>query len=372
GRDLPVNRGLNNFNSITTVYYRDTTDAFEGFKAGQYDFRAENRAKTWATEYNFPAMRNGLVKKMEQPHQNSSGMQGFGFNLRRGFFQDVRVREALGLAFDFEWSNRNLFNMAYTRTASYFSNSELGATGAPSAAELALLEPLRKDLPAAVFGPVQAPPKTDGSGNARAQLLRAQQLLASAGWTVKNGKLVNAQNQPFVFEMLLAQPEFERIVQPFRQNLARLGIDMRIRIVDVSQYIERMRRFDYDMTVVSFPQSQSPGNEQRDFWSSQAADMQGSRNVIGIKQPAVDRLVDHIVGAPSREALIAATRALDRVLLAQHFVIPHYHVNAYRIAYWDFFERPATTPRFALGFDTWWVNPQKLTRVRAAQGNRRQ
>ncbi len=372
GRNLPVNRGLHNFNSITTVYYRDTTVAFEGFKAGQYDFRSENRAKTWATEYNFPAMRNGLVKKVEQPHQNSSGMQGFGFNLRRGFFQDVRVREALGLAFDFEWSNRNLFNMAYIRTGSYFSNSELGASGAPSAAELALLEPLRKDLPATVFGPVQAPPKTDGSGNARAQLLKAQQLLASAGWTMKDGKLVNAQNQPFVFEMLLAQPEFERIVQPFRQNLTRLGIDMRIRIVDVSQYIERMRRFDYDMTVVSFGQSQSPGNEQRDFWSSQAADMQGSRNVIGIKSPAIDRLVDHIVGAPSREALVTAARALDRVLLANHYVIPHYHVNAYRIAYWDFLERPATTPRYALGFDTWWVNPQKLTRVRAAQGNRRQ
>lgn len=372
GRDLPVNRGQHNFNSITTVYYRDTTVAFEGFKAGQYDFRAENRAKTWATEYDFPALRNGLVKKVEQPHQNSSGMQGFGFNLRRGFFQDVRVREALGLAFDFEWSNRNLFNMAYTRTGSYFSNSELGASGVPSAAELALLEPLRKSLPATVFGPVQTPPKTDGSGNARAQLLKAQQLLAAAGWRMQGGKLVNAQNQPFVFEMLLAQPEFERIVQPFRQNLTRLGIDMRIRIVDVSQYIERMRRFDYDMTVVSFGQSQSPGNEQRDFWSSQAADMQGSRNVLGIKHPAVDRLIDHIVGAPSREALVTASRALDRVLLAHHYVIPHYHVNAYRIAYWDFLERPATTPRYALGFDAWWVNPQKQARVRGAQGNRRQ
>ncbi|MDP2227135.1 MAG: extracellular solute-binding protein [Moraxellaceae bacterium] len=372
GKELPVNRGHNNFNSITTVYYRDTTVAFEGFKAGQYDFRVENRAKTWATEYNFPATRNGLVKKNAQPHQNSSGMQGFGFNLRRPIFQDVKVREALGLAFDFEWSNRTLFNMAYTRTDSYFSNSELGAKGSPSAAELTLLEPFRAQLPASVFAAVQPPPKTDGSGNARAQLLKAQQLLASAGWTIKNGKLVNAQNQPMAFEILLAQPEFERIVQPFRQNLARLGIDMRIRIVDVSQYVERMRRFDYDMTVVSFAQSQSPGNEQRDFWSSQAADTAGSRNSLGIKNPAVDKLVDHIIAAPSREALVTATRALDRVLLANHYVIPHFHVNAYRLAYWDFLERPATSPRYSLGFDTWWVNPQKLQRIRAAQGNRRQ
>ncbi|MFP5429766.1 MAG: extracellular solute-binding protein [Gammaproteobacteria bacterium] len=371
-RNLPVNRGRDNFNTVTYVYYRDTTVAFEGFKAGQYDFRAENRAKTWATEYSFPAVKQGLVKRLEQAHQNSSGMQGFAFNLRRPVFHDVRVREALGYAFDFEWSNRTLFNMAYTRTGSFFSNSELGARGQPSPAELALLTPYRNQLPASVFGPAWLPPKTDGSGNSRTNLLKAQQLLASAGWTIRNGKLVNAQNQPLVFELLLAQPEFERIVQPFRQNLARLGVDMKIRMVDVSQYIERMRRFDYDMTVATFPQSQSPGNEQQDFWSSKAADVMGSRNVIGIKNPVVDALIQKIIAAPTREDLIAATRALDRVLLANHYVIPQFHVNKYRLAYWDIFERPAVAPRFGTGFDTWWVSPAKLARVRAAQGNRRQ
>lgn len=372
GKDLPVNRGRDNFNTVTYVYYRDTTVAFEGFKAGQYDFRAENRAKTWATEYSFPAVKQGLVKKLEQAHQNSSGMQGFAYNLRRPFFQDVRVREALGYAFDFEWSNRTLFNMAYVRTGSFFANSELAAQGTPSPAELALLNPYRAQLPASVFGPAWQPPRTDGSGNARANLLKAQQLLASAGWTMQNGKLVNKQNQTLSFEILLAQPEFERIVQPFRQNLARLGVDMKIRMVDVSQYIERIRRFDYDMTVATFPQSQSPGNEQQDFWSSKAADINGSRNIVGIKNPAVDALVQKIIAAPSRAELITATRALDRVLLANHYVIPQFHVNKYRLAYWDLFDRPATTPKYGMGFDTWWINPQKQARVRASQGNRRQ
>lgn len=372
GKDLPVNRGRENFNSVTYVYYRDTTVAFEGFKAGQYDFRAENRAKTWATEYSFPAIRQGLVKRLEQAHQNSSGMQGFAYNLRRPIFQDIRVREALGYAFDFEWSNRTLFNMAYVRTGSYFSNSELAASGTPSKEELALLTPFRNQLPPSVFGPVWQPPRTDGSGNARSNLLKAQQLLASAGWTMRDGKLVNKQNQPLSFEILLAQPEFERIVQPFRQNLARLGVDMKIRMVDTSQYVERLRRFDYDMTIANFPQSQSPGNEQQDFWSSKAADTGGSRNLVGIKSPAVDAIIQKIIAAPSRADLITATHALDRVLLANHYVIPQYHVNKYRLAYWDIFERPAITPKYGMGFDTWWVNPQKLARIRAAQGNHRQ
>lgn len=370
GKDLPVNRGRDNFNTIISVYYRDSTVAFEGFKAGQYDFRAENRAKTWATEYSFPAVKQGLVKRIEQAHQNSSGMQGFAFNLRKPVFQDIRVREALGYAFDFEWSNRTLFNMAYVRTGSFFSNSELAAQGVPSKAEVALLAPFRNQLPASVFGPFMPPPRTDGSGNARANLLKAQQLLASAGWSMRDGKLVNKQNQTLSFEILLAQPEFERIVQPFRQNLARLGVDMKIRMVDVSQYVERIRRFDYDMTVATFPQSQSPGNEQQDFWSSKSADIPGSRNLIGIKNPAVDALVTRIVAAPSRAELITATRALDRVLLANHYVIPQFHVNKYRMAYWDFLERPAVSPKYGTGFDTWWINPQKQARIRASQGKR--
>lgn len=367
-KDLPVNRGRDNFNTITSVYYRDSTVAFEGFKSGQYDFRSENRAKTWATEYSFPAVKQGLVKRLEQAHQNSSGMQGFAFNLRKPVFQDIRVREALGYAFDFEWSNRTLFNMAYVRTGSYFSNSELGAQGTPSKTELALLSPFHNQLPASVFGPAWQPPRTDGSGNTRANLLKAQKLLADAGWTMRDGKLVNKQNQPFSFEILLAQPEFERIVQPFRQNLARLGVDMKIRMVDAAQYVERMRGFDYDMTVVNFPQSQSPGNEQLGFWGSKAADIRGSRNLIGIKNPAVDALVAKIVTASTRAELITATRALDRVLLANHYVIPQFHVSKYRMAYWDFLERPAVTPKYGTGFDSWWINPQKQARIRASQG----
>jgi microcin C transport system substrate-binding protein len=372
GKDLPVNRGRDNFNTVTYVYFRDTTVAFEGFKAGQYDFRAENRAKTWATEYSFPAVKQGLVKRLEQAHQNSSGMQGFAFNLRKPVFQDIRVREALGYAFDFEWSNRTLFNMAYVRTGSYFSNTELAAAGRPGKEELALLTPWQKQLPASVFGPVWLPPRTDGSGNARHNLLKAQQLLANAGWTMHNGKLIDKNGQSLAFELLLAQPEFERIVQPFRQNLARLGVDMKIRMVDVSQYVERIRRFDYDMSVATFPQSQSPGNEQQDFWSSKAADIQGSRNIIGIKNPAVDALIQKIISASSRAELITATRALDRVLLSSHYVIPQFHVNKYRLAYWDIFDKPAVTPRYGSGFENWWVNPQKQARIRATQGNRRQ
>lgn len=367
GANLPVNRGRNNFDRMTYIYYRDRTVSLEGFKAGQFDFRAENKAKTWAVDYDFPAVKAGYVKKLMLPNENPSGMQGFVFNLRRPLFQDPRVREALGYAYDFEWANKTMFYGAYTRTKSYFDNSELAARGAPSQEELAILEPFRKQLPPAVFGPVQEPPKTDGSGNNRANLMKAQQLLATAGWQVRNGKLTDRSGRVFAFELLNVQKEMERVIMPFRQNLLRLGIDMKIRTVDVTQYIERQRKFDFDMLIENKQQSLSPGNEQRGFWTSPYADQSGSRNLAGIKNPVVDALVDQIIAAPNREQLVYRTRALDRVLLAGFYVIPQYHIGSDRLAYWDFFERPAVKPKYSTGFDTWWVNPQRQTLIRARQ-----
>ncbi|MDO8330817.1 MAG: extracellular solute-binding protein [Fluviicoccus sp.] len=366
--NLPVNRGKFNVDTIRFVYYQDITVSFEGFKAGQYDFLVESKAKTWATEYKFPAVQQGLVKKFEQPNLNPAGMQGFVYNLRRPLFQDRRVRQALAYAFDFEWSNRNLFFNAYSRSQSYFDNSELAAKGLPSPAELALLNPFKAQLPPEVFTTPYQAPKSDGSGNVRANLMAAQKLLQSAGWNIRDGKLVNAKNEPFKFEILLVQPEFVRIVEPFVKNLSRLGIEVSIRPVDSSQYINREREFDFDMVVEGFAQSLSPGNEQRGYWGSQSAGIPGSHNLSGIKSAAVDALVDRIVGARTREELVTATRALDRVLLWNHLVIPQYHNRSYRIAYWDYLEQPAVKPKYSPGLDFWWANAAKQARIRAAQG----
>ena len=368
--NLPVNRGKFNVDTIKFVYYQDGTVGLEGFKAGQYDFNLEMKAKNWATEYNFPAVTQGLVKKTEIANLNPSGMQGFLYNLRRPLFQDRRVRQALAYAFDFEWSNRNLFSGAYTRSQSYFDNSELAAKGLPSPAELALLTPFKAQLPPEVFTtPFQAP-KTDGSGNIRANLMAAQTLLQSAGWNIREGKLVNAKNEPFKFEILLLQPEFVRIVEPFVKNLSRLGIEVSIRTVDSSQYINREREFDFDMVVNSFAQSLSPGNEQRGYWGSKSADIPGSHNLSGIKSPAVDALVDKIVGARTREELVTTTRALDRILLWSHLVVPNYHNRTYRVAYWNYLEQPAVKPKYSLGLDFWWANTAKQAKIRAAQGKK--
>lgn len=367
GVDLPVNRGRDNFNSITYIYYRDMTVSLEGFKAGQFDYRVEMKAKTWATDYDFPAVKSGLVKKLMIKNANPQGMQAFAFNLRRPMFQDIRVRQALGYAYDFEWANKTMFYNAYSRSDSFFANSELAAHGAPGKDEVAILEPFRKQLPPSVFVAAPVPPKTDGSGNIRGNLMLAQKLLADAGWQIRNGKLTNQSGQTFAFEVIIAQPELERLINPFKQNLARLGIDLKIRVVDVPQYIERERKFDFDMTTMRVPQSLSPGNEQRNYWGSTYADQSGSNNVMGIKNPVVDALIDQIIAAPSREQLVARTRALDRVLLAGYYVIPQYYLGADRVAVWDFFERPKTAPKYAIGMDTWWVNPQKQSAIRNRQ-----
>jgi microcin C transport system substrate-binding protein len=367
--DLPVNKGRNNVDVIRYDYYRDGTIALEAFKAGQYDVRQENVSKNWATGYESPALRAGLIKKEAIPHQRPSGMQGFAFNLRRPLFQDPRVREALAYAFDFEWSNKNLFYDAYTRTRSYFDNSELAATGVPQGKELEILEKFRGQIPEEVFTSEYDPPKYDGSGNIRDGLRAALKLLKEAGWTFKGEKLVNDETgQPFEFEIILVQPEFERIVLPFKKNLERMGIDARVRTIDPAQYEKRMQTFDFDMAVVAFGASQSPGNELRDDWGSSAADEPGSQNVIGIKSKVIDELIEELIKAPDRASLVAHARALDRVLQYGYYVIPHYHVAAFRVAYWDKFRRPAISPKYAVGLDTWWVDPQAEKSVEAKKG----
>ncbi len=371
GARLPVNVGRNNFDVIRFDYYRDTTVALEAFKAGQYDFREENSAKSWATAYTGPAVSQGLIRRELIRHERPTGMQAYVFNERRPLFRDRRVRLALAYAFDFEWANRHLFHGAYTRTRSYFSNSELASRGLPSPEELRILEPFRGKVPGEVFTREYAPPETDGSGNIRDNARAAMELLREAGWQVKGQRLVNGRGEPFEFEILGADPGFEKVHLAFAKNLERLGIVARVRTVDAAQYQNRLDGFDFDVTVAVWNQSLSPGNEQRDFWHSSTADVQGSRNLAGIKDPVVDRLVELVIAAPDRAALVARTRALDRVLLWGHHVIPHWHIQAFRVAYWDRFGRPATSPRYALGFDTWWIDPGKEAELNRRRPNAR-
>ncbi|RBC04407.1 ABC transporter substrate-binding protein [Pseudomonas sp. MWU12-2115] len=357
GKDLPVNRGFYNFDVMTTDYYRDNTVAVEALKAGQFDYWLEMTAKNWANAYNIPAVTEGRLIKEQIANSNPTGMQGFVYNLRRPVFQDVRVRQALGLLFDFEWTNKQLFNGAYFRTRSYFENSEMAATGLPDAEQRAILEPFRSKLPAQVFSEAFENPKTDASGMIRAQQREAYQLLQEAGWKIVDDKMVDANGKPVVIEFLLAQTEFERVLLPFKRNLADLGIDLVIRRVDVSQYINRVRSRDFDMIVGSFPQSNSPGNEQREFWMSAAADKPSSRNTMGLKDPIVDHLVENLINADSRSSLVAHARALDRVLQWGYYVIPNWHIKTWRVAYWNHIGHPKVSPKYDIGINTWWVKP---------------
>jgi microcin C transport system substrate-binding protein len=359
GKDLPVNRGFYNFDTMRIDYYRDNTVALEALKAGQFDYWLETSAKNWATAYNNPAVANGQLIKEEIDNHNPTGMQGFIFNTRRPLFQDQRVREALGLLFDFEWTNRQLFNGAYTRTRSYFDNSELASTGLPETDELKLLEPLRSMIPTQVFSEEFNVPVTDGSGIIREQQRRAYQLLQEAGWRIEGDQMLNAEGEPVSFEFLLAQTEFERVLLPLKRNMADLGMELVIRRVDVSQYINRLRSRDFDLIVGGFGQSNSPGNEQREYWHSSSADNPGSRNFIGLKDPAIDQLVEGLINANSRQSLVAHTRALDRVLLWGHYVIPNWHIKTWRVAYWNRFEHPKVTPQYDIGLNTWWARPQQ-------------
>jgi microcin C transport system substrate-binding protein len=364
GKDLPVNVGRNNFDTIRYDYYRDETVAIEAFKGGEFDLRVENNSKQWAIAYEIPQVADGSIQKQLFPHERTAGMQGFVFNLRREMFRDPRVRRALAYALDFEWSNRALFYGQYTRSRSYFDNSELAATGLPSPEELAILEPFRGRVPDEVFTQAYEPPRTDGSGEIRGNLRTAVEQLKEAGWEIREGVMTNAETgEALAFEILLVQPAFERIALPFAKNLKRIGVEARVRTIDTSQYRRRMDTFDFDMTVGSWGQSRSPGNEQRDFWSSAAADREGSRNWIGIRSPVIDALVELLIAAPDREALVTRTRALDRVLLWGHYVIPHWYIGSDRIVYWNQFGRPAITPDQGVQLDTWWLAPQKPARV---------
>lgn len=369
-KDLAVNKGQDNFDRIRYEYYRDPTVIREAVKAGDVDFHRENQAKAWAQDYNVEAVRKGWLIKVAVPHERPAGMQAFIMNLRRPVFQDIRVRKAIALAFDFEWSNKKLFFGQYTRSDSFFSNSELAAVGPPSPEELALLEPFRDQLSPEVFGPPPEPPVTSGDGWPRDNLREAFALLFEAGYEVKDLKLVHAETgEPLEFEMLLrAGGAFRRIVLPFQRNLKRLGIDLIIREVDDAQYVNRIRARDYDMISLGWGQSDSPGNEQRSFWGSEAADLPSSRNYAGLKDPVVDALIEQLIAAPTREDLVVRTRALDRVLLSHHFVVPNWHLSADRILYWNKFSRPEVVPDRGTDYGTWWWDADKAAALRQARG----
>ncbi|MBV4499314.1 extracellular solute-binding protein [Pseudomonas shirazensis] len=356
-KDLPINRGMFNFDVMTFDYYRDSTVALEALKAGQFDYNLEVAAKNWANAYNVPAVREGRLIKEELPNGNPTGMQGFVFNLRKPMFQDVRVRKALSLLLDYEWTNKQLFNGAYTRTSSYFENSDMAAKQPATPDELKILEPLRGKIPEQAFTEVFKNPVSDGSGMIREQQRQAYKLLQEAGWKIVDDKMVDAQGKPVVIEFLLAQTEFERVLLPFKRNLADLGIELTLRRVEVPQYINRLRSRDFDMIVSGFPQSSSPGNEQREFWTSGAADNPGSRNFIGLRDPAIDQLVEQLINADSRQSLINHARALDRVLQWGYYVIPNWHIKTWRVAYWNHIGHPKVSPKYDVGIDTWWIKP---------------
>lgn len=360
GKDLPINRGQHNFDEVRYEYYRDRTLELENLLAGNFDFREEFTSKDWAGGYDKPAVKDGRVKLLTIPDERPSGAQGFFINTRRDKFKDVRVREALGLAFDFEWSNKNLFFGLYTRTGSYFENSDMKASGVPSPEELALLEPFRDKLPAAVFGEAVSPPVTDGSGNNREQLRRASKLLAEAGWTQTPQGLRNAAGQPFSVEILIDSPSFERIVGPYLKNLKAIGIDATMRRVDAAQYERRLKDFDFDLTTQRYALRLTPGIELKTFWGSDAAKTNGSFNLAGIADPVLDQLIDHIVTSKSRAELVTATRAADRVLRAGYYWVPQWYKGAHNLAFWNKFGWPEVKPRYERGaLDTWWYDSEK-------------
>ena len=345
-QDLPVRKGMYNFDKVTYKYYKDSTIALEAFKAGEFDFFFENYSKRWARSHVGPKYDSGEILKTELAHSNNAGMQGFAFNLRREKFRDVRVRRALTLAFNFEWSNNQLFYNQYERCDSYFSNSELASTGLPQGKELVLLNEYRDQLPASVFDQEWRPPSTDAETSLRGNLKQARDLLAEAGLSIQDGVLKNEQGEAFVIDVLLVQKGFDRIFAPYAHNLKKLGIEMNYRTVDDSLYKRRLDSFEFDMVVTSFPQSVSPGNELMNMFHSQAAGMEGSRNLPGISDPVVDALIEKIINAGNREELIITAHALDRVLLHGEYLMPNWYIDKHRIAYRDKFNMPESLPLY--------------------------
>ena len=367
GAALPVMTGRYNFDTIFIDYYRDRTVLVEALKAGEYDFHEEFTSKVWATQYDIPAVEEGWLVKDVLPDNTPSGVQAFFINTRLPKFQDRRVREALSYVFDFEWLNKNQFFGIYDRMASYFENSDLAARGLPSQAELAILEPHRGAVPEEVFTTEFVPPSTDGSGNNRRNLRSARALLREAGWITRDGALVNeATGEPMTIEFLYFEPTFERIYAVFARRLERLGVGVTLRLVDSVSYEERMKSHDFEITTLRFVFNLSPGAELNANFATATADQVGSSNAAGIKDPVVDALIAEVVGATDRATLVAAARALDRVLLWGHYMIPQWYKGAHHLVYWDKFGRPALKPRYARGvIDTWWVDREKDDDLRA-------
>lgn len=356
--DINVRRSMFNFNTITYKYFKDQLVSVEAFKAGEFDFMYINIAKQWARDLKGPRFKSGQLVKETLPHMNNAGMQGFVYNLRKPIFQDRMVRKAVSMAFDFEWTNTTLFFDQYTRCDSFFSNSTLAAKGLPKGKELALLAPYRDQLPAEVFSKPLQPFSTTPPSSLRNNLRQAKRILEDAGWTLQDGVMTDAKGQRLEFEILLVSPSFERVMEPFINNLKKIGVKAHSRIIDPALYIRRLNSFDFDMLVHVYGQSQSPGNEQRSYWHSSAADREGSKNLAGIKNPVVDHLVDRIIYAETQDDLTAACRALDRVLWYGYYVVPNWYVAKHRIAYRDIFARPEKLPLYYSPFQalmTWWL-----------------
>ncbi|WKV88032.1 extracellular solute-binding protein [Pseudomonas sp. B21_DOA] len=361
GKDLPVNRGKYNFDRMEVEFYRDSDVAFEAFKAGEFDIYIEHQAKNWVNGYNFPAVRRGDVIKAQIPHQIPTQTQGLFMNTRRATFSDVKTREALGLMFDFEWTNRALFSDAYQRTTSYYPNSEFTASGLPVGHEWLMLKPYKDQLPARLFTEPFTLPKTDGRGIPRETMRKALALLAEAGWKLHGQRLQNADGQPLRFELLLVNPSLERLYQPYIENLNSIGIDARLRTVDRAQYKQRLDQFDFDMISMTLGQTLSPGLEQWQYFHSSQVNVKGSKNYAGIANPVVDHLLEQLLAARTRDEQVAAGKALDRVLLWQHYSIPNWYLNYHRLAYRN---RLAfvTTPPYTLGLSAWWLKSSEKDR----------
>ena len=357
-RDLPVNKGLYNFDTIIYDYYKDSNVLVEAFKVGEYDFRREYNVKRWLSEYDFKAVDSGEVILKEMNNDRPVGMNGLVMNTRKNIFNNRNVRLALSYAYDHEWINKTIYQNAYVRTDSFFDNSPLSSSGLPSDAELELLNPWRDQIPSEIFTETFTPPKTDGSGNARKNLLKAKEILQEEGWIIKNDKLTK-DGKEFKFEFLIVSPSDEKIALAYQSNLKKLGITMEVRTVDSSQYQARLLNYDFDMIKRYWGVSLSPGNEQQFYWGSEVGKKDGSRNYPGINSPAIDALIEKLISAKNREELTTAIHALDRVLLWGHYVVPLYHSNKDRIAYWDFFEYPEEIPLYGIVIESWWVNKDK-------------
>lgn len=363
-QNVPTRKGMFNYEQVEATYYKDPDVRLEAFKAGEFDIQFEGTAKNWATAYDIPAVKSGKMIKVEIPDHNSKGMNGLIFNLRKEKLQSAALRQAINYAFDFEWTNKNIFYNAYSRTDSFFENSPMASQGTPSVEELSILNKHKKNIPEDVFTKTYIQPTTDGSGNNRKNLKTAKAILTSAGYKISNGKLIDPKTkQPVTLEIIESSSVYEGLINPWIANLKKLGIEANFRVVDASQYISRVKSFDYEATILGIPQSLSPGNEQRYYWGSNTIDQEGSRNYMGISNPAIDAIIELVINAKTHREQITATRALDRILLHSHFAVPLHHSDKFRVAYWNKFSRPEVPPKydyqFIYGPYFWWHDTKK-------------